>query len=249
MKHSDHAYLYKHRERWHRKSVLRRIYIEQFYGPLLLNRKPGSKTLEIGSGAGFIQDVDPSILRTDILHSPWIHCVIDAHSLPFAEASFDNVIGLDVLHHLNRPIQVLREITRVLVPGGRCVLVEPWITPFSRFIYTYLHQESCDLAAQPWLDHRDQFTPNKPAFEGNAAIPYLLIERGGEILQSMLPCLKLRTVERYTFLTYLLSLGLKRGNLLPLRIYPLLYKLELLTRPVWASVAALRAVIVWEKTA
>ncbi len=246
---SDYDYLTQHREIWQRKTVLRRIYSEQFYRALLAKRAPGRRTLEIGSGPGFLSEIDPSVIRTDILHSPWVHCVVDAHHLPFGAMSLDNVIGLDVLHHFTRPLAVLREITRVLRPGGRFILVEPWITPFSRFVYTYLHQEGCNLNVHPWDETEDQFGAGKRAFDGNGAIPYLLIEHGGKALRSAIPELDLRSVERFSLLTYLLSLGFKRGTLLPHFAYDLLYQLERSTHPLWSRLAALRALIVWERVA
>lgn len=243
----DHDYLNKHRKVWQHKPVLRHLYREQFYGPLLAQRAPGPKTLELGSGPGFLQEIEPAVLRTDLLCSPWIHCTVDAHHLPFASGVFDNVIGLDVLHHFNQPVKVLREVMRVLRPGGRCVLVEPWITPFSRFVYTYLHQEQCDLKAQPWHEEVDQFGTDKQAFDGNAAIPYLLIKRGGDALANAVPELRLVVIEQFSLLTYILSLGFRPGSLLSERFYSLLYSLERTTRPLWAGFAALRTLVVWEK--
>jgi len=43
-------------------------------------------------------------------------------SLPFPYNCFDYVISLQVLEHLLDPAPVLREIFRVLVPGGQCHL-------------------------------------------------------------------------------------------------------------------------------
>jgi SAM-dependent methyltransferase len=244
---SDHEYLSAHRDVWARKPVLRRIYREQFYAPLLAERAPGARTVEIGSGPGLLQEIDPSIIRTDILHSPWVHMAADAHHLPFASGGLDNVIGLDVLHHFNQPVRMLREAARVLRPGGRLIVVEPWITPFSRFIYTYLHQETCDLSAQPWREGENVFGDDKAAFDGNAAIPYLLTTRGREAVAQAVPEFVLKSVHPFSSLTYLLSFGFKDANALPESLYPLLYGLEQATRPVWAGLAALRAVIVWEK--
>jgi SAM-dependent methyltransferase len=51
----------------------------------------------------------------------------DAHCLPFADASFDLVMGSGILHHL-RLADAAREIARVLRPGGRMVFVEPLAT-------------------------------------------------------------------------------------------------------------------------
>lgn len=48
----------------------------------------------------------------------------DAHAMPFADASFDLVVGRSILHHLDLEISV-REICRVLRPSGKAVFIEP----------------------------------------------------------------------------------------------------------------------------
>lgn len=239
---NDYQYLLRHREIWSRKPVLRRIYSEQFYAPLLSYCKDGGRTLEIGSGPGLLAEVAPEVIRTDILPSPWIDCASDVHHLPFGSNSMTNVIGLDVLHHFQKPRSVLKEIARILESGGRFVLVEPWITPFSRFIYTYLHQETVQMSARPWLDNPEMFDENKQAFDGNAAIPYLLINHNHKVWE---PELRLVMVERFSSLTYLLSGGFKPFNLLP--FYDVLYALEKATQPVWERWLAMRAILVWER--
>jgi SAM-dependent methyltransferase len=48
----------------------------------------------------------------------------NAEALPYASASFDLVLGEEVLHHLARPAQGLYEMLRVC--RRRAVFVEPW---------------------------------------------------------------------------------------------------------------------------
>jgi SAM-dependent methyltransferase len=48
----------------------------------------------------------------------------DPYATPFADDSFDIVIGASILHHLDLD-RALAEIRRVLRPGGRGVFVEP----------------------------------------------------------------------------------------------------------------------------
>jgi SAM-dependent methyltransferase len=172
---------------------------------------------------------------------------VDAHCLPLAANSLDNIIGLDVLHHFQYPLHFMNEVARVLRPAGRLVLVEPWITPFSRFVYTYLHQEGCDLDLQPWRVDRVAFEGPKRAFDGNAAIPFLLITRGRSALEAEIPCLQLVRSEPFSLLTYLLSLGFKRASLLPRILYSPLVWLEDVTHPLWKRAAALRVLLIWEK--
>src|SRR2546423_3968576 len=48
-----------------------------------------------------------------------------AESLPYEAASFDLVTGLDVVEHLDDDVMGLREMRRVLRPGGRALLFVP----------------------------------------------------------------------------------------------------------------------------
>ncbi len=49
--------------------------------------------------------------------------VADLHALPFADASFDQILLLNVLTHLRVPARALAELARVLRPAGRLALV------------------------------------------------------------------------------------------------------------------------------
>ena len=47
----------------------------------------------------------------------------DMHKMPFLDNSFDIVFGSAILHHSKRLEDVFKEIRRILVPGGRFVLI------------------------------------------------------------------------------------------------------------------------------
>jgi SAM-dependent methyltransferase len=52
----------------------------------------------------------------------------DATAMPFAEGSFDVVIAAEVLEHIPADVQAMREVTRVLRPGGiAAVTVPAWL--------------------------------------------------------------------------------------------------------------------------
>tara|TARA_R110002095_G_scaffold64689_1_gene54470 strand:- start:8897 stop:9601 length:705 start_codon:yes stop_codon:yes gene_type:complete len=66
--------------------------------------------------------------------------VADCRDLKFEDHSRDLLIVQGGLHHLpDLPAdldQTLSEMKRVLRPGGHVVIVEPWRTPFLRFVHT-----------------------------------------------------------------------------------------------------------------
>ncbi len=57
----------------------------------------------------------------------------DAHRLPFADGTFGAVVAFEVLHHFEKLEVVLRELHRVLAPGGRLLAYEPYaLNPYRR---------------------------------------------------------------------------------------------------------------------
>jgi hypothetical protein len=244
-----HEQLLRHRRVWEQKAILRRVYKEEFFARLLASRRPGGLSVEVGGGPGFFKQFAPDIVSTDLIWCPWLDAIADAQQLPFRSNSVANIFGLDMLHHLATPMTFLGEVSRVLVRGGRLILVEPWITPFSYFIFRFLHQERCDLSETPWTQNQAGAGPEKMAFDGNQAIPYLLFgPKHRSSTLSSLPGLKLLTLEPFCLFAYLLSGGFKPMNLLPESLYPALSKFERATSPLWHRVAALRVLLVLEKT-
>jgi SAM-dependent methyltransferase len=61
----------------------------------------------------------PGARRADI--------VAPLDSLPVKDASFEGVLTTQVLEHVSRPADVLAELHRVLVPGGRIWLTVPFV--------------------------------------------------------------------------------------------------------------------------
>jgi ubiquinone/menaquinone biosynthesis C-methylase UbiE len=67
-------------------------------------------------------------------------CIVaDCRKLPFADRSKDVLIVQGGLHHLSTLPddleQTFAEMQRVLKKDGRVVFVEPWLTPFLRFVH------------------------------------------------------------------------------------------------------------------
>lgn len=49
----------------------------------------------------------------------------DGCAMAFADASFDTVLCIQVLEHVPEPLTMVRELARVLRPGGRAILLVP----------------------------------------------------------------------------------------------------------------------------
>lgn len=58
--------------------------------------------------------------------------VADASKLPFPDRSFDSALCTKLIEHVENPAEVMREISRVLKPGGYLILSSDWFTPYHR---------------------------------------------------------------------------------------------------------------------
>ncbi len=107
------------------------------YTDALLPAKPGAKVLDVGCGVGQVvarlteagaeaYGVDVSEPNIDRARKFSERCqVYDGKKLPFAEGSFNRVGALNVLEHVEEPEAFIRELSRVLEPGGKIVLSSP----------------------------------------------------------------------------------------------------------------------------
>jgi SAM-dependent methyltransferase len=86
----------------------------------------GSYLVHLSIGARFIVgiDIDFERCRESYHKVPVVSCGAGEH-LPFQNDSFDLVLSHEVLEHVQDDRQTIREIVRVLRPGGRLVLFCP----------------------------------------------------------------------------------------------------------------------------
>jgi SAM-dependent methyltransferase len=202
-----------HRKVWEAKETIRLLYRD--YHRRLLESCPEGAVLDIGGGTAHVKDSRPDIVSTDILSFPGIDVVADAHRLPFPPACFSGVVMLDVLHHLERPIEFLHEASRVLRPGGRLAMIEPAMTTLARRFYENFHEEPVDMTVDPFAPVVTN--PDRDPFDANQAIPSLLFAtpEARSRLETTIPSLRVTRVEWLSLFAYPLSGGFQPWSLMP----------------------------------
>jgi SAM-dependent methyltransferase len=94
----------------------------------------GGATLDLGAGnskyRSEIRRRSTSYIALDIGGGRYIDVVGEIHALPFAEEVFDTVICTQVLEHVTEPWEAVAEMSRVLRPGGKCIITAPFLVPF-----------------------------------------------------------------------------------------------------------------------
>lgn len=135
----------------------------------------GERVLEVGAGLGivslYVEDV--RLLSIDIDPAPWLDAVADVHRLPFADATFDAVVCLNLLHHLDRPSQGLEEMIRVLREDGLLLLQEPHVSWMLRLLLTMTRHEHIDASVDPFGPERCRRGDRSP-HNGNNVVADLL---------------------------------------------------------------------------
>ena len=231
-----------HRSVWARKASLRKVYT-YWFGVLRDACVQNAPIVELGCGPGFFKELYPEVVATDVAPSPYADRVVDAAALPFGDGEVGTIVFVDVFHHLPRPQQFLREAARTLRPGGRLVMLEPWMGLAGRLLFRYVHHEDCDLSvspADPWG------AGTKDPMQGNAALPYLYFRAGGHVEQMDVP---LRVIHRQAFaaLPWILTGGFQPISLLPAALVTAAELVDRLVSLV-PSVTATRCFVVIEKT-
>ncbi len=98
-------------------------------------------------------------VNIDLFAVPGVDVACDAERLPFPPGLFTRVECDAVLEHVESPEAVMREIERVLAPGGYAHVVTPFCHPFHEYPRDYrrftpdalrLMRGGLDVVAQGW---------------------------------------------------------------------------------------------------
>ena len=191
------------------KPFLKKLY-EEWYQRIASCFPTGARVLELGSGAGFLKSLMPNLITSELFPTPSVELVIDAQSIALSDASLDGIVMTDVLHHIPDSNSFFLEAARVIRVGGHIVMIEPWNTPWSRWVYTHLHHEPFDPNALDW-----RIPSYGPLSGANGALPWIIFHRDKTIFEKLYPQLRIESIVPFMPFAYLCSGGVSLRSLLP----------------------------------
>ena len=210
------------------KPFLQAIY-DQWYR-LLTEHLPAldGKVLELGSGPGYCERFIPDLITSETFLCRGVRLVADAQRLPFRAASLRAIVFTDVLHHVPDVRRFFAEASRSLLPGGRILMIEPWVSPWSRLVFARFHHEPFHPEAAEWsLD----------GSEANIALPWIVFVRDRRRFENEFPGLLIDIIKPLMPFRYLLSGGVTLRALAPAVTHPVWRRLEDLLEPQMAKLA------------
>ena len=201
------------------------------------------KVLEIGSAGGLAQSVMPEALRSDVFACEGVDVVLDSRSIPVAEQSLRAIVMTNVFHHIPDVERFLAESERALTQGGRIIMWEPWITPWSRLIYRYVHHEPFDPEVPSWA-----FPQGGPLSSANEALAWIVFSRDAARFNKTFPDLDIPELRLEMPLCYLLSGGISFRSFVPGVAYRAVRAFEKLLSPLNEHLAMFAFVVIEKRT-
>ena len=183
------------------------------------------KMIELGSGGGFIKEIIPGVITSDIIKLPNVDMTFSAEQIPFENNSVDAFFMIDVLHHIKKPRVFFVEAQRCLKSGGKIVMIEPANTLWSRLICKNFHHELFDPSAG-W-----EMAKTGPLSDANGAMAWIIFQRDRKLFELEFKNLKISSISFHTPFRYILSGGLTYKQLVPSFMYGFVNFLEICLRP------------------
>ena len=198
--------------------------------------------LEIGTGAGFLKTYVPELITSDIMPITGNDIACDAQQLPFSDKCLRAIVLINVLHHIADPVQFFKDSARCVKNEGAIIMVEPWVSSWSRVIYGKLHHEPFDPASSSW-----SLPQSGPLSGGNDALPWIIFQRDRDRFHQQTNW-KIKLVKEIMPFRYLLSGGVSMRNLVPAWVIRPLTFMEKSMPPGILNKTAMFATIVLKKS-
>lgn len=147
-----------------------RVRLDAFIRSAAASLPEGARVLDAGAGDGryrahfdLVHYESADFLQVDKKHYAKVDYVCSLESIPVEAERYELVLLTQVLEHLPEPLPVLKELQRVLKPGGTLWLTAPLFYPeheapydfyrYTQFAYRHLLAEAgFDIERLEWLD-------------------------------------------------------------------------------------------------
>ena len=117
-------------------------------------------------------------------------------------------------------------------------MIEPWVSPWSRIVYTRLHHEPFDHEATAW-----RLDPGGPLSQANGALPWIVFHRDRARFEREHPEWQLERLRPLMPFRYLLSGGLALRSLMPGWSFPAWSLFERMLEPVMPQLAMFAQIV------
>lgn len=215
------------RSTWERKPQLRLLkadYSAQIVACLPAHQRstpeglPHGRCIELGAGCGGVKASIPGCIASDIFPTPWVDLVMTAEQLPLTDGSIDALIGVDVLHHMERPLDFFREAARVLRVGGKVILIDPYVSVGSWIPWHHIHHEACSM--------REPIDFSRRFGEENNARATLWFDRHLATMTTLIHPLQIEQIRHFDMFYYPLIGGFRWWSLIPRAAAPALLRVD-----------------------
>ncbi len=220
------------------KSFLRQIYQEWYTSIAKELPKSTGAIVELGSGAGFLKECVPEVVSSEVFYCAGADIVLSGLDLPFGARTLRGIVMIDVLHHLPKARRFFSEASQCIGPGGVIVMIEPWVTSWSRLIYTRVHHEPFDPETRQW-----EFPASGPLSGANGALPHVIFVRDRAQFEHEFPMWEIISIKPMMPFRYLVSGGVSMRSLLPGWTYPICAGMERLLQPLMNQLAMFALIV------
>ena len=212
------------------KKSLKNFYVEiyQKYKKVLSETPAKGIALELGSGCGFVKEVIPEMITSDVIAYNAVDKVVNATAMPFQNEELRGIFMLNVLHHINNTPKAFQEFSRCLMTGGKMLIVDQFPGIPSHFILKYVHHETFNEKSPEW-----EFAGAGPLSDANGALAWIIFMRDRKKFEALYPELKINKITVHSPLRYWLTGGLKKWNLLPGPLFSLATVVDKLLIKLW----------------
>lgn len=146
---------------------------------LLKRTNSGDIIIELGSGNRRIRE---DIINLDIFLFPNVDIAADAAKTPIKSNSVDFVVLDTVLEHVPEPHKIVKEIFRILKPGGECICIVPFVFPYHGYPAHYFNfsKDGLEFLFRDFSDCKVELNMGPASALVNLLSEYIAVAVSGE---------------------------------------------------------------------